>query len=183
MSLRAKTSTCTYISLLLLASTTTLLAQTNESAEGKENRYFSINIGAGIGPNLSPYQGRTLAYGISSSFQFGHVMITPRYAGVTEALNMTGFLTRSVHDAGVTIGYSTRTPGSSGYLSIAAGIGYVGGREDYDTYISTIGFPIDVQLFFTPSSFVGIGFQGIANINPERSFYGVLLCLQLGKLR
>ena len=183
MSLRARTSMCTCISLLLLTSTTLLLAQTNESAETTSNRFFSINLGAGFGPVLSPYRGRSLAYGISFSLQFGHVMITPRIAGATEALDWTAYSPRNVYDAGIAIGYSTRTPGSSGYLSIAAGIGYVGGRKDYDTYISTIGFPIDVQMFFTPSTYFGIGFQGIANINSEKTYYGLLFCLQFGKLR
>jgi len=179
MSLRIKTSICRYIILLLFASPFTLLAQTHESAVYNNNNYLSLNLGVGAG-NMG-IAGRGLAAGFGFSVYVGHLILTPRFAGVTEVMSTS--YDRSVFDLGITIGLSTKTPGSLGYASIAAGISYVGGRKDAFTHISTVGFPLDAQLFFTPFSSMGIGFQGIANVNSERSFYGVLLCLQFGKLR
>lgn len=47
----------------------------------------------------------------------------------------------------------------------------------------TIGLPLDVQLFLRPLPFLGLGLYGFADINPEESFLGFALCLQLGKLK
>ena len=57
----------------------------------------------------------------------------------------------------------------------------------YDIYekrtFSTPGIPIDVQLLAVPHPFFGIGFHGFANLNPEQSYWGALLCLSLGIAR
>lgn len=47
--------------------------------------------------------------------------------------------------------------------------------------INQIGFPLDVQLFLRPVSFIGIGLNGFATITNRYSFWGAMLCLQAGK--
>jgi hypothetical protein len=51
------------------------------------------------------------------------------------------------------------------------------------TYESKIGLAMSGQIFWTPSRFFGIGLSGFANMNSNRSFYGAMLALRLGKLR
>jgi hypothetical protein len=67
--------------------------------------------------------------------------------------------------------------------SIAGGISHVSGYDMHYKDMSTIGFPIEAQLFTTPLSFFGIGLYGIVNLNPRMSYFSILLCLQFGKLR
>ena len=177
MLLRINNPTCRIISLLLFINTFTLLAHAQEPSMRKDT-YFWISPGIGLG---SMGSGKELALGFSTSYQTGHLIITGRNAGITEIMSNVG--NEDVIDLALMIGYSTKTPGSSGYVSVAGGISYVRGAKSYVDRISTIGLPIEVQMFFTPFSVAGIGWQIIANINPERSFFGLLLCLQTGKLR
>jgi hypothetical protein len=78
--------------------------------------------------------------------------------------------------------------GLSGGLSISAQLGrslfsirYVSSSRYGEGF--TIGIPLEVQLFFTPFSTFGIGINGFANLNPKRSYSGILICLQCGTLR
>ena len=47
----------------------------------------------------------------------------------------------------------------------------------------SIGVPFEVQIFFTPLPFYGIGIVWVANLNPIQSDCGAFLCLQIGLLR
>jgi hypothetical protein len=70
--------------------------------------------------------------------------------------------------------------------SITGGLSYVFGDRYYGNTknnFQRIGLPIDTQLFFRFSSYVGIGIEGFANINSGHSFAGALFCLQIGDLR
>ena len=46
-----------------------------------------------------------------------------------------------------------------------------------------LGVPLELQLFWRPGSLVGLGLYGFANFNSQRSFGGLTLGLQLGRLR
>lgn len=166
---------CRIISLFLFISTFTLFAHAQEPSMRKDI-YFWISPGIGLG---SMGQGTDLALGFSISYQTGNLIITGRAAKVSEIMQNVD----DVYDYALTIGYSTKTPGSAGYVSISGGISYVRGYQWGSGDISTIGLPIEVNWGFTPLLVAGIGFQVIANINPARSFFGLLLCLQTGKLR
>lgn len=48
---------------------------------------------------------------------------------------------------------------------------------------STIGVPLEAQLFWTPSSFLGLGLIGLANINSEASYVAGLVAIQVGDLK
>ena len=56
--------------------------------------------------------------------------------------------------------------------------GYFDSRYETDLFM-TIGLPVEFTLFWTPRPAFGIGLYGFGNINPERSFFGALLSLQL----
>jgi len=65
----------------------------------------------------------------------------------------------------------------------AGGLAYVSGVDDDNHNISTIGFPIESQLFVTPLSFFGLGVCLFGDLNTRMINYGALFCLQLGQLR
>ncbi len=50
------------------------------------------------------------------------------------------------------------------------------------TVSTTVGIPAEVQLFWTPIEFLGIGLTGFGNLNPEKSYAGVMLMLRVGRL-
>ena len=167
---------CRIISLFLFISTFTLVAHAQETSMRKDS-YFWISPGIGVG---TMGQGTDLALGFSISYQTGNLIITGRAAKVSEIME---HAIDDVYDYALTIGYSTKTPGSAGYTSISGGISYVRGYQWGSGDISTVGLPLEVNMGVTPLFIAGIGLQIIANINPERSFFGLLLCLQTGKLR
>jgi hypothetical protein len=56
--------------------------------------------------------------------------------------------------------------------------------SNYSDYTeSTVGFPVEVQLFWTPTDVLGIGLIGLANFNSEASYAAGLLAIQVGNLR
>lgn len=133
--------------------------------------------------------------GISVSNDIGKSLVSIR--GLTmEEVNILG---PSPQETAWELGvlYGRFAHASYGVASIAGGIGFVGGVHRSRHVVSsgwlvtkyeplvfrTIGLPVEGQLFWTPLSFLGIGLYGFANLNPERSFVGALLCFQFGDFR
>ena len=134
-----------------------------------ENRDFWINTGLGFSPN-------GVAAGLSLSLQPpkpGYLLFSVRGIVTAEILG------DDFGDVAVLVGYSSKRPQSRGYFSIATGISRVSGPP----IESTFGIPVDVQLFYTLTSYAGIGLQGFADFNKEQNLYGVLLCMQFGTLQ
>ena len=48
---------------------------------------------------------------------------------------------------------------------------------------TVVGVPVDAQVVWLPSQYVGLGLHGFADFNSMRSFGGVTLSLQLGRVR
>ena len=141
--------------------------------------------------------------GVSFSYPEGKSLISIRYVyNSSEFAPYSGLLQRhglneTVWDAGVL--YGRRAKASYGLASVSGGIGMVGGvrgqkflRRNYSGSIPveyperrfiTVGIPVAGQLFWTPLSNLGIGIYGFANLNPEESFAGALLGVQLGNLK
>ena len=77
--------------------------------------------------------------------------------------------------------------GKHGFASISSGITYVGGikRGDYvflsykEIPIRTVGIPLEGQFFYRFPQ-IGIGTDLNANLNKQRSFAGIMFCLQFG---
>ena len=68
--------------------------------------------------------------------------------------------------------------------SVSAGIGY--NLLEYstkpDSYIHAIGLPIESQFGLSVIKTIGVSFVLFANINNQCTFYGTMLCIQLGKI-
>ncbi|MBM4166893.1 MAG: hypothetical protein FJ218_08280 [Ignavibacteria bacterium] len=78
-----------------------------------------------------------------------------------------------------------------GMVSASSGIGFVNGilrgkQKDYPQYepnkISTIGIPIDLQAYFTPFPFFGMGINLFSNFNLQKSVFGIAIGIQVGYL-
>lgn len=69
------------------------------------------------------------------------------------------------------------------------GFGFGGCDDSYNIYeertFDTIAIPVEAQLLWMPTFRIraplGIGLHGFANLNPELSYWGMSLCLSLGK--
>jgi len=85
----------------------------------------------------------------------------------------------SITECGVLYGRATKA--SYGVASVSGGISIV--VASLYTSFTTVGIPLEAQLILTPTKIFGIGFKGFANLNPQKSFGGLLFCLQIGKLR
>lgn len=48
--------------------------------------------------------------------------------------------------------------------------------------ITSVGVSLDIQIFFTPFRYFGIGLSLAGNLNPTRSFGGFLICIQAGDI-
>jgi hypothetical protein len=149
-----------------------------------------VNLGMGV----SSLGG---ALGGSFSHQFGHHIISLR--GIyTEEVTLFGTSPpHSVWDGGILYGRSHKTP--HWLASISAGLGVAGVMErgrflyheggwfGHDVYEKKhyleMAIPIEGQLFWTFSSFLGIGIDGFADLNLKKSVGGGLFCIQVGKLR
>lgn len=86
--------------------------------------------------------------------------------------------------------YGRATTAQRYHASISAGVAVFGGRRSLGGFFSgsekitrQVGIPIEGQLSWRPSGFIGLGLSGFANINEVRSVVGVAISLQLGKLR
>ncbi len=164
--------------LILSIGNSTIYAQ-SVSDNTKADLYW-VNAGIGFSSFSSP--------GISSvtsfSYQTGKHLISTRFISNIEPCFGGTCPDETVWDIGILYGRSSKT--SYGLASLSGGISIVGGavyQRDEEVTFLTIGIPIEVQLFWTPASFLGIGIYGFANLNPKESFAGALLCIQLGKLR
>jgi len=157
----------------------------------------SVHGGLGSDPGAPSFGG-------SLCYQSGKNLFSFRYL-LSEEFQILGTDSPSetVWDFGVLYGRIAKA--SYGFASISSGMSIVGGvrRGRYlggtgewvgtsyyfgtsyyeENDFITVGIPVEGQLFWTPLAFFGIGFYGFANLNPEKSFVGALLCVQIGKLK
>lgn len=134
-----------------------------------------LSLGLGIGNNVDLYNDDpivNLAMVANYTFKKGKSVLSLRSALCTMILSA------SVADVGVLYGRVFESPSTQ--VIVSAGIGIV---QFGDVAESTqhLGLPFEVQLFFSKTHRVGL--YGFGNINAKKSFYGVCLCLRLGKLK
>ena len=159
----------TAVFILIIIHSFSDLIYAQESSEQPRSGFVWINGGLGGSTN-------GVAGGLNLSIQpsqSGYLLFSLRGILNTEILG------DDIGDVAVLVGYSSKRPQSRSYFSIAAGISYVSGTS----IDATFGIPVEVQFFYTPLSFAGIGIQGFADFNKEETFYGALLCLQFGILQ
>jgi hypothetical protein len=136
-------------------------------------------MSAGLGVGSEDFGGHAgLAY------QHGVHLFSLRLAGTT------GLFDDGFGDVALLYGRATRSATQRYRAGAAVGIaavdgcvtsgGFLGGCEARRT---VIGLPIEGQLSWLPAAFLGVGLYGFANLNRSRSFAGLTLSLQLGKVR
>ncbi len=129
-------------------------------------------------------------FGVSANvaFQHGSHLFSLRTAATAGLFqDHDGF-----RDVALLYGYATPTS-SRHHAGAAIGIAIVdacvdseGGLFSSSSCIdqrTVLGLPIEAQLAWLPAKFLGIGLYGFGNVNRRRSFGGVTLSLQLGRVR
>lgn len=142
-----------------------------------------VNMGAGpalVGTDFA------LNAGMVYSYQFERSVISARIIGLTNDNPTVQKIDRSsviykMADYGILYGpiwYSEYS-----YLSAGAGIGLVRAAYINTAEIATntsISLPIEVQWFWRPTRFAGLGIYAYVSLNFEKTLYGMMLCAQLG---
>jgi hypothetical protein len=149
-----------------------LYAQSQECVSETHSYWINLGIGGGT------FEGVISA---NVSYQFKRNILSIRGVETGEWYGNNG-----MWDIGILYGLATNP--SHTQAAVGIGVALVGGKSEEsllpDNAIKKrIGLPIELQLFFRPIRFVGMGLYGFANINSEKSFVGVSLSLQFGKLR
>jgi hypothetical protein len=149
-------------------------------------------VNLGVGGSSAGLSG-----GLGISYQTGNKLISLRFISNSKySETMAGGQTtpETIWDVGALYGLISKR--SFGYISISGGVSLVGGKihGEYlgninwiNTYeqinVITPGIPLEAQIFLTPFRSLGLGVNVFANLNPKKTFGGVLFCIQIGKLR
>jgi len=171
---------CVIMSLLLCLM---LFSISNVYSQSSSSHPWWVNLGAGpslIGNKFSMNAGMVYCY------QFEKSVISARMIGVTnknptvQKIEPTS-VEYKFADYGILYGPVWQS--EQMFVSLGAGIGLV--RAAYETPTSTstntsISLPIEVQCFWRPTRFAGIGVYTYASMNFEKHLLGALMCVQLG---
>jgi hypothetical protein len=135
-------------------------------------------LGAGLGVGSEDFGGN-----LNTSYQFGANLVSFRVA------SSAGLFDDGFTDYALLYGRATRGAEERHMLSAALGMavvdgcesdGFLGGCQGVST---VIGLPLEIQAFWRPGKVVGLGLYGFANLNKSRSFAGLTVSLQVGRLR
>jgi hypothetical protein len=141
-------------------------------------RHDTYWLAGGLGVGSEDFAGS-----LNASYQFGANVVSLR-TGVTAGLFDQGF-----NDYALLYGRATEPAGKRYHASAGVGLGLVDGCRggsvfsDCRSIQTVVGLPMELQLFWRPGSLLGLGLYGFANLNRSRSFAGVTLGLQAGRLR
>jgi hypothetical protein len=144
------------------------------AAPERDSFWFSAGLGVG---------SEDVAGSLNAAYQFGANVISLRNTA-TAGLFDDGF-----SDYAVLFGRATRPAGKRYHLSGALGVGvvdgctadgFLGGCDDTGM---VVGLPLEVQASWRPGRWAGLALYGFANFNQTRSFAGLTLALQLGRMR
>jgi hypothetical protein len=149
--------------------------------------WFNLGYGAGgATQNSGSYSSNNSGPAGELSFNYAttnHQLFSLRATGVSQ-----GFANGGNQDVGVLYGVMNKT--DQFMASLSGGLAYTSSIDnptpltvDSSVTKNTLGLPLETQLFWTPTKYVGLGVIGFGNINSTRSFGGVLLAIQLGKLK
>lgn len=172
-----------------------LISLFQENLYSQESPYKTTDsnywIELGVGGSSSGF-----AEGLGISYQTNNNLISVRLISNSkygESVGGGNTTPESILEIGALYGLISKRP--FGYVSLSGGLGLVSGKihGEYlgninwiNTYeqrkVLTFGIPLEAQFFLTPFRKVGVGVSTFADINPKRTFGGIMLCLQIGKL-
>lgn len=152
---------------------------TSQSPVAPTRDRFWVSGGLGVGSE---------DFGVSANvaFQHGSHLFSLRTAATTGLFDDHD----GAGDVALLYGYATPTS-SRHHAGAAIGIAIVDSCDDREggffsscvVQRSVLGLPIEAQMAWLPAKYLGIGLYGFGNINRRRSFAGVTLSLQLGRVR
>lgn len=176
---------CVCLGLFWLAALV-CLSSASQASRPKEailnrDRHIWVNVGSGFAsvPKGLGEDDGGLAAGASLSYRNGGSLFSVRWVTNFEfQLDIWGESgpAETVWDLGALYGRVAKA--EHGMASMSAGVGVVGGSREGNRVPLHMGIPVDIQLFWTPSSVVGIGIYGFADVNSYKHFRGLLLCIQ-----
>jgi hypothetical protein len=167
---------CRVLLLVLAVSVLAAESSAQENVPVVARDTYWMGLGLGVG-------SEDLGGQLNGSYQFGANLLSLRTA-ITVGPFDDGF-----NDYALLYGRATRPAHSRYHVSAAAGIalvdgcnsdGFLGGCQDKPT---VVGLPLELQAFWRPGKLVGVGLYGFVNLNSSRSFAGLTLGLQVGRLR
>ncbi|HVN49029.1 MAG TPA: hypothetical protein VMU30_09455 [Bacteroidota bacterium] len=171
-----------FLVLFVMMYVCTLHAQIVQPASSDRHPWW-VNLGGGgafLGNDV------TMTAGAIYSYQFESTIISARIMGLTNE-NPT---VQEIH--ATTVNYKFADYGilygpiwhfGNGYVATTGGIGLVRAAYERPAGTSTatsFSVPLEVQLGYRITSTVGIGLYPYASINTEKSFWGMMACVQLG---
>ncbi len=179
--------------LLLLAAATCALAD-DPDLSNYSGGWLNLGVGLAGGNNFS---------GVGADVSLNYAPSNSRLWTLrsSEAVNLSGIFSnlfctsncKNEDSAGdVALMYGLMQKNTLGYVSASTGLALATDQQPEiivngvqtqpgsNTY--TIGLPLELQAFITPVRYVGIGLIGFGDLNTRKSFGGVALALQFGKL-
>jgi hypothetical protein len=135
-------------------------------------------VAAGLGVGSEDFAGDA-----GVSYQHGIHLFSFRVAASA------GLFDDQFSDIALLYGRATRTARdryrAGAAIGLAAVDGCVGGSlfGDCQHRRTVVGLPLEAQLAWLPATFLGFGLYGFADFNRTRSFAGVTLSVQLGRVR
>jgi len=183
-----------YLMVLSFILSFSLFTQTENSANLSESKIW---FGAGVVLGNFDYGGNGGGFGVDLNYNTGRKIYKARCLYMKEVIfDLFGGAppANSVWESGLLFGLIS--PNGKKRISLAAGISYVGGTkisEEYDDEyesspyvkknISTIGFPVEVQVLYAFNREEGGSITLFGDINSENNFVGVTVSFILGRLR
>lgn len=159
--------------------------------------WINAGIGGGSSLNINGNEDEFDPTGLSLEASFNY-MVQDQQLFTFRTLSTDSF-SNYLQDLGPLYGYIYKT--KNGYASASAGLAYtrVHREDDFitqlveaasgdnsigkpDETVTTVGVPLEVQGFVTPTQAVGFGAVAFANLNDKASVAGINLSLQAGVL-
>ena len=160
---------CALIVALLVAAVSTTHAQAPTTKASR----FTLWIGGGYGLGAAgQYESLEEAFTLNVSAQQGHLLLSTRIAAVTSSIYDASW------DWGLLAGLAS-SPAGPFHVGAALGLGYAEATPSEGVFT----VPWELQVFWRPTGFVGVGLYGFATLNGTESFGGATLAFQLGRLR
>jgi hypothetical protein len=172
--------------ILFAVSTSKTFPQDSLLSSSNTWGWLAVTFGPATGKDFSGLAaGITLNY-VNHSQIYSVRLLYAEKAATAEPLSQFSPTSKNLHsvsDAGALYGFAMKD--RFFLLSVSGGIGYVWGRNverNTFVYFRSVALPVELQLGFSPVKAIGMCLYVFANFNFNSSFYGTMLCIQLGKV-